>query len=77
MGFELLSSSWGKGEDKAGVEVQSGIEVLAFRDINPPAPRHIIIIPKMKDGLTRLSKAEKKHIGILGQLLYTAKLVAS
>ncbi|KMT14942.1 hypothetical protein BVRB_3g064520 [Beta vulgaris subsp. vulgaris] len=51
-------------------------QVLAFRDINPQAPTHIVIIPKVKDGLSGLSKAEEKHCDILGRLLYTAKLVA-
>uniref|UniRef100_A0A2P2IKE8 14 kDa zinc-binding protein n=1 Tax=Rhizophora mucronata TaxID=61149 RepID=A0A2P2IKE8_RHIMU len=51
-------------------------KVLAFRDIAPQAPTHIIIIPKIKDGLTGLSKAEERHCEILGRLLYTAKLVA-
>ncbi|KAF3633290.1 14 kDa zinc-binding protein [Capsicum annuum] len=31
---------------------------------------------KARNGLTRLSKAEEKHRDILGQLLYTIKLVA-
>ncbi|KAI6673623.1 hypothetical protein NL676_001529 [Syzygium grande] len=51
-------------------------KVLAFRDISPQAPTHILIIPKVKDGLTGLSKAEERHREILGHLLYTAKLVA-
>ncbi|KNA22773.1 hypothetical protein SOVF_031440 [Spinacia oleracea] len=51
-------------------------QVLAFRDINPQAPTHIIIIPKVKDGLTGLSQAEERHYEILGRLLHTAKLVA-
>nr|CAD1817388.1 unnamed protein product [Ananas comosus var. bracteatus] len=51
-------------------------KVLAFRDISPQAPTHIIIIPKVKDGLTGLSKAEERHVEILGYLLYVAKLVA-
>ncbi|KAL5680205.1 hypothetical protein ACJX0J_006590, partial [Zea mays] len=51
-------------------------KVLAFRDINPQAPTHILIIPKVKDGLTGLAKAEERHIEILGYLLYVAKVVA-
>ncbi|CDP19662.1 unnamed protein product [Coffea canephora] len=51
-------------------------KVLAFRDINPQAPIHILLIPKVKDGLSGVSKAEERHIEILGRLLYTAKLVA-
>ncbi|KAJ6870233.1 14 kDa zinc-binding protein [Populus alba x Populus x berolinensis] len=51
-------------------------KVLAFRDVAPQAPTHILLIPKVRDGLTGLSKAEERHCEILGQLLYTAKLVA-
>ncbi|XP_010251655.1 PREDICTED: 14 kDa zinc-binding protein [Nelumbo nucifera] len=51
-------------------------KVLAFRDISPQAPTHILIIPKVKDGLTGLSTAEERHCEILGKLLYAAKLVA-
>ncbi|KAL3687409.1 hypothetical protein R1sor_013718 [Riccia sorocarpa] len=51
-------------------------KVLAFRDINPQAPTHIVIIPKNRDGLTQLSKAEERHKDILGHLMYTATLVA-
>ncbi|KAL6873501.1 hypothetical protein ACP4OV_013583 [Aristida adscensionis] len=51
-------------------------KVLAFRDINPQAPVHVLVIPKMRDGLTGLDKAEPRHTEILGQLLYVAKVVA-
>ncbi|XP_042498081.1 14 kDa zinc-binding protein [Macadamia integrifolia] len=51
-------------------------KVLAFKDINPQAPVHVLVIPKFRDGLTRLSKAEPRHSEILGNLLYAAKIVA-
>jgi len=35
--------------------------VLAFRDINPQAPVHVLIIPKVKDGLIGISNAEERH----------------
>ncbi|KAL3632334.1 14 kDa zinc-binding protein [Castilleja foliolosa] len=50
--------------------------VLAFRDINPQAPVHVLVIPKLRDGLTELGKAKKTHEEILGRLLYAAKIVA-
>ncbi|PIN24794.1 Zinc-binding protein of the histidine triad (HIT) family [Handroanthus impetiginosus] len=50
--------------------------VLAFRDISPQAPVHVLVIPKLRDGLTHLGKAEKRHEEILGRLLYAAKIVA-
>ena len=31
-------------------------KVLAFRDINPQAPVHVLVIPKFRDGLTELGK---------------------
>ncbi|CAN4080365.1 unnamed protein product [Withania somnifera] len=51
-------------------------KVLAFRDINPQAPVHVLVIPKSRDGLTELGKAEQRHEDILGHLLYAAKIVA-
>ncbi|THU61602.1 hypothetical protein C4D60_Mb07t25050 [Musa balbisiana] len=51
-------------------------KVLAFRDINPQAPVHILVIPKIRDGLTQLGKAEPRHAEVLGHLLFAAKLVA-
>ncbi|ONM37050.1 Adenylylsulfatase HINT1 [Zea mays] len=51
-------------------------KVLACRDISPQAPTHIIIIAKVKYGLSRLSKAEEGHVELLGNLLYAAKVVA-
>lgn len=64
-----------------GKEIPSSIvyedeKVLAFRDINPQAPVHVLIIPKSRDGLTELGKAEQRHEEILGHLLYAAKIVA-
>eukprot|EP00357_Protocruzia_adherens_P004751 CAMPEP_0115014622 /NCGR_PEP_ID=MMETSP0216-20121206/26208_1 /TAXON_ID=223996 /ORGANISM="Protocruzia adherens, Strain Boccale" /LENGTH=120 /DNA_ID=CAMNT_0002384437 /DNA_START=41 /DNA_END=400 /DNA_ORIENTATION=+ len=47
-------------------------KTLAFRDIEPQAPVHIVIIPKEKDGLSQLIKAEERHKEILGHLMYVA-----
>ncbi len=35
--------------------------VLGFRDISPQAPVHILVIPKVRDGLTMIEKAEDRH----------------
>ena len=45
---------------------------LAFRDVNPQAPAHVLIIPKDRNGLTSLRKATTEHITILGRLLLVA-----
>ncbi|KAL2940255.1 Adenylylsulfatase HINT1 [Bienertia sinuspersici] len=57
-------------------EIPANVVFEMIRDINPQAPTHIVLIPKVKDGLSGLSKAEERHCEILGRLLYTAKLVA-
>mmetsp|Transcript_13922 Transcript_13922/g.16887 ORF Transcript_13922/g.16887 Transcript_13922/m.16887 type:complete len:191 (+) Transcript_13922:103-675(+) len=50
---------------------------LAFRDVNPQAPCHILVIPKLKGRLSQLSQAEPDDKEILGHLMYVAKIVAS
>lgn len=52
-------------------------QVLAFHDINPQAPVHIVLIPKVRDQLTRLSKAEDRHQSILGHLMVVAGKIAA
>jgi len=47
-------------------------DVLAFHDVNPQAPFHILVIPKQRDGLTQLSHAREDQATLLGQLLYRA-----
>ena len=51
-------------------------QALAFRDISPQAPVHFLVIPKQRDGLTRLSKAVEGNKEVLGHLLYVAQHVA-
>ena len=49
---------------------------MAFRDIAPQAKTHFLVIPKIRAGLTQLSKANEDHKQLLGHLLYTAQAVA-
>lgn len=49
---------------------------LAFHDISPQAPVHIVLIPKSRDGLTQLSKAEEKNKDILGHLMLAVAKIA-
>ena len=51
-------------------------DVLAFHDVAPQAPTHILFIPKHRDGLTQISNAQERHQAILGKLMYTATVVA-
>lgn len=43
-----------------------------FRDINPVAPTHVLIIPKKRDGLTQLGVATAEHAATLGHMMAVA-----
>jgi len=47
---------------------------LAFRDINPQAPIHVLVIPKQE--IPRLADAEEADQDLLGHLLLAAGKVA-
>ena len=51
-------------------------KALAFRDIAPTAPTHIVLIPKVRDTLTGIDCAEERHISILGHLMVAARKIA-
>ncbi|MFQ3612195.1 MAG: histidine triad nucleotide-binding protein [Cyanobacteriota bacterium] len=49
--------------------------VLAFKDIAPQAPVHILVIPKQP--IPGISQAKPEHEQLLGHLLLTAQRVAA
>jgi len=49
-------------------------QVLAFRDISPQAPVHILVIPKKP--LTSISEMEDGDVGLIGHLMQTATNIA-
>eukprot|EP00536_Pseudo-nitzschia_multiseries_P014857 jgi/Psemu1/246397/estExt_Genewise1.C_7760030 len=51
--------------------------LLAFEDINPAAPAHVLVIPKDRSGLSRLSKATPDHTELLGRLMVAAGEIAA
>ena len=48
----------------------------AFRDINPVAPTHVLVIPKKREMLDRLGSATVEHTQVLGALMVAASKVA-
>ena len=50
-------------------------DVLAFRDINPQAPTHILIIPK--EHIRTLNDAQESHSELLGKLFLVAADLAT
>lgn len=49
-------------------------EFLAFRDINPQAPKHVIIIPKTH--IASLAELTEEQQGLIGRLIILAKNLA-
>jgi len=47
---------------------------IAFRDINPQAPVHFLVVPKK--AVTRIGEAQPEDASLLGHLLLTAGAVA-
>jgi histidine triad (HIT) family protein len=49
-------------------------ELLAFRDINPQAPTHILIIPRLH--IPSLSDITDKHQALMGRIILLARELA-
>ena len=76
-GFSSKETIFGKiarKEMKANI-VYEDDKCLAFKDISPQAPIHIILIPKITE-IEHLSQVKEQHKDILGHLLYTAAQIA-
>ncbi len=49
-------------------------DVVAFKDLNPQAPTHLLIIPRKH--IARLSEADEQDALLLGKVLLVAKKLA-
>jgi len=61
------------GHSPAQMEYQDA-DVVAFWDIQPSAPTHLLIVPKKH--IARLSESVEEDQTLLGKMLYAAKEVA-
>ena len=55
-------------------KVYENDRVVAFRDINPQAPTHVLVIPR--EHVASLDEAGDEHEALLGRLLLAAARVA-
>jgi len=49
-------------------------QVLAFRDINPAAPKHVLVIPKKP--ISRIGAADTEDQSLIGHLMLKAAEIA-
>ena len=62
-----------KGQIESRI-VEKDTEVVAFEDINPKAPVHVVIIPRKH--IERISDIGRGDIELIGKLFLTAKKIA-
>lgn len=55
--------------------VYEDAEIVAFRDLSPQAPTHVLVIPKRHVG--SLAEADEADGVLLGRLMVAAKMVAA
>lgn len=70
---DCLFCKMAAGTIKPDVVLESD-DVLAFRDINPQAPTHVLVIPKRH--ITTLNDAHPGDAELLGKLFLAARAVA-
>lgn len=63
-----------RGEIAADL-VYSSSDVVAFRDLNPQAPTHVLVIPRRH--IARVSDARDEDAELLGKLTLAANTVAA
>jgi histidine triad (HIT) family protein len=63
-----------RGELPAEIVYEDG-RALAFRDVNPQAPTHLLVIPRKP--IEKLAAAEEEDEALLGHLLLVASKVAA
>ena len=62
-----------RGEIPADI-VYEDEQCIAFRDLNPQAPTHVLVIPRV--GIAGLQEADRAKPALLGHLMQAAQIVA-
>ncbi|HEX7029052.1 MAG TPA: histidine triad nucleotide-binding protein [Gammaproteobacteria bacterium] len=63
-----------RGEIKPDTVLETDA-VLAFRDINPQAPTHVLVVPK--EHISTINDLDEKHDALVGKLYLAAKEIAA
>lgn len=73
MSDDCLFCKMAKGEIKPDLLYEDD-HVLAFKDINPQAPVHFLVIPKQH--ITTLNDLDDNHAELIGRMYLTARNIA-
>lgn len=72
--MDCLFCKIASGQIPANIEVENE-ELLAFHDIRPQAPTHMLIIPKRH--IATINDCDAEDAGLLGRMVLTAKALAN
>lgn len=72
--MDCLFCKIAQGDIPAAV-VFEDTEVMAFRDVNPQAPTHLLVIPKQH--IATINDTDTQHEQLLGHMVLTAKKLAA
>ncbi len=50
-------------------------DILAFKDVNPQAPLHVLIIPKLR--IPTINDMQSQHAELFGKMFLTAQKIAA
>ncbi len=70
---DCLFCKMASGEIKPNT-VYEDEDVLAFRDLNPQAPTHVLVIPKIH--ISTINDVQPDHAALVGKLFLAARKVA-
>ena len=70
---ECLFCKIAKGEIPTDILYEDE-QVMAFRDINPQGPVHVLVIPK--EHIPTLNDLDERYAGLVGRIILVAKEVA-
>lgn len=70
---DCLFCKMGSGEIKPDVVFEDD-DVLAFRDVNPQAPMHVLVIPKTH--IATVNELDENNAGVISQIYLVARKLA-
>lgn len=70
---DCLFCKMGSGEIKPDVVFEDD-DVLAFRDVNPQAPMHVLVIPKTH--IATVNELDENNAGVISQMYLVARKLA-
>jgi len=62
-----------KREIPANIEYEDG-DIIAFKDINPQAPVHILIVPKIQ--IPTINDLDESNTVLIGKIIFVAQKLA-